>query len=473
MPTKCSVNGCENYYSKGVPFFDVPSPIKYKFCSKKAELSKKRRKLWLDAMGLTNDSSDVLRICSKHFITGKPAALEKTRDDDWIPTLQMKSRSSIHRKTRSDNGKQRESSNSYPSKKNTLTSKHNISTAKSSRKYGQTELRIVKKGTNGSGLTVAQKHGYFTSDNITVKETALNNKVLRIRLIREDLLDLKRKYTTFNSPSRRKRKEQVVSSFGRQIKRKSHFFEESPIHSPLRKGVDKNLIENMKYSLSSAKTEQQMKNQNEKEKSFIINSKFQSRNVMMKNSSEDASKTLNRVIKKQYRDKIKIKLFPKAAVSIGRAIKNGAVIPKSDKSVPFHREILFVKNYKNAQQWNKTDKTFFLKFAPYRYPEDGTLDYSFQKLVTDVKHMKLPAPSWKIKVIIKQGKISAVTFTNKLTPERCVGFSANSDKYKITIDNKPALLLGSPEHVATSEDLEILLDIIQNIDSKNPMVFYK
>lgn len=71
MPTKCSVSGCENYYSKGVPFFDVPSPLKYKFCSEKAELSKKRRTLWLEAMGILKDSSKILRICSKHFVTGK------------------------------------------------------------------------------------------------------------------------------------------------------------------------------------------------------------------------------------------------------------------------------------------------------------------------------------------------------------------------------------------------------------------
>lgn len=261
-----------------------------------------------------------------------------------------------------------------------------------------------------------------------------------------------------------------MSSFGRQIKRKSNF-EDFPVQTQPRKSGYSKTLENIKYSLSTGKIEQQMKNQNVKVKSFTINNKLQSRNVV-KNISED-SKTLNRVIKRDYRDKIKIKLFPKASPAIGRSIKNGTVIPKPDKSLQFHREILFVKNYKNDQQWNETDKTYFFKFSPYRYPEDGTLDYSFQKLVTDVKHMKLPAPSWKIKVIIRQGKISAVTFTNKLTLERCVGFSANSENYKITIDNKPALLLGSPNHIRTSEDLETLLDIVQNIDSKNPMVFYK
>lgn len=220
-----------------------------------------------------------------------------------------------------------------------------------------------------------------------------------------------------------------------------------------------------------------MKNQNvREEKSFTVNNKLQSRNVV-KNISEDSSKTLNKAIKKNYRDKIKIKLFPKASAAIERAIKNGAIVPKSENSLHLHREILFVKNYKTDQQWNqqwnRTDQTYFLKFPPYRYPDEGTLDYSFQKLVTDVKHMKLPAPSWKIKVIIRQGKISAVTFTNKLTLERCVGFSVNNNNYRVTIDNKPALLLGSPNHIQTSEDLEILLDIVQNIDSKNPMVFYK
>lgn len=208
------------------------------------------------------------------------------------------------------------------------------------------------------------------------------------------------------------------------------------------------------------------------EKEFSINSKLESNHELVK-EVQDNTKTLNRTIKKHYRDKIKIKLFPKTSTAIKNSVKNGTVDPELEESMKLHREILFVKNLKPEPQWRGSNKTYFLKFCPYRYPDDGTLDYSFQKLVTDVKNMKLPAPSWKIKVVIRQGKISAVTFTNKLTPERCVGFFANSDKYKITIDNRPALLLGSPDHVRTSEDLEILLDIIQNIDSKNPMVFYK
>lgn len=287
-------------------------------------------------------------------------------------------------------------------------------------------------------------------------------------------LDLKRKFESFHSPSRKKRKELKVSSFGRQIKRKRHYFEDFNVHTPLRKSVDAKILENVKDSVSnSGKTVRQMKNRSVREdKQFSVNSKLQSRQELVKNVSDNAT-TLNRSIKKHYRDKIKIKLFPKTSPCIRNKVKNGTVDLQSKKSMKLQREILFVKNLKNKHPWDSSNKTYFLKFCPYRYPEDGTLDYSFQKLITDVKSMKLPAPSWKIKVIIRQGKISAVSFTNKLIPERCVGFFANNNKYNITIDDRPALLLGSPDHIRTSEDLEILLDIIQNIDSKNPMVLYK
>lgn len=117
--------------------------------------------------------------------------------------------------------------------------------------------------------------------------------------------------------------------------------------------------------------------------------------------------------------------------------------------------------------------TYYLKFNKEKILTEGRFNYKFQKLVTDVKNMNLPSVRWKIKVIIRQNKISAITFTNKQELERSVTFASEKDKYKLLIDNKSAYLLGSPETIDSPEDIEILLEILEQLDSDSPIILYR
>nr|XP_047140984.1 uncharacterized protein LOC124816028 [Hydra vulgaris] len=54
-------------------------------------LSKERREKWINAINRVGNYPDVLhtRICSDHFITGKPASLFSQNGPDWVPSLNM------------------------------------------------------------------------------------------------------------------------------------------------------------------------------------------------------------------------------------------------------------------------------------------------------------------------------------------------------------------------------------------------
>lgn len=75
MPSFCAVVGCGSRGLRDdVKFFRIPAVVKYKHKQYLVELSKLRRKQWLDALrraDLTEKKLKYLRICSKHFIGGK------------------------------------------------------------------------------------------------------------------------------------------------------------------------------------------------------------------------------------------------------------------------------------------------------------------------------------------------------------------------------------------------------------------
>ncbi|KAL1509820.1 hypothetical protein ABEB36_004500 [Hypothenemus hampei] len=139
---------------------------------------------------------------------------------------------------------------------------------------------------------------------------------------------------------------------------------------------------------------------------------------------------------------------------------------RSEPSKPIQKPQFIIK-------YVPTTPTYFLKMSPLKHPEDGKLNYPFETLVKDIKNMKLPSPTWKIKVVVKSNKISSIIFTNKCVLERTVSFNAKSDFYQVVIENRPAILLGSPNELTSVEDIEILLNIIHTINAKNPMVYYK
>nr|XP_015836571.1 PREDICTED: uncharacterized protein LOC103313445 [Tribolium castaneum] len=92
MPNFCMVVNCGSVASRDVNirFFRIPSiftPGK-KLCA----LSQRRREMWIKALrreDLTDTKMKYGRICSRHFHSGKPAALKDTTHPDWVPSKNM------------------------------------------------------------------------------------------------------------------------------------------------------------------------------------------------------------------------------------------------------------------------------------------------------------------------------------------------------------------------------------------------
>ena len=89
----CLVLGCSKRSGrdKDVSFFRVPKVIKNRG-KQEYELSKRRRDGFLAAIsrdGLKKTILDNDRICSRHFISGKPAYLYDQTNPDWLPSLHL------------------------------------------------------------------------------------------------------------------------------------------------------------------------------------------------------------------------------------------------------------------------------------------------------------------------------------------------------------------------------------------------
>lgn len=89
----CIVVGCSKRSDrdKDVSFFRIPS-VRYGRSSEELELSKKRREGFLAAISradLTESKLENGRICSRHFVSGKPADHFDHLNPDWLPTLNL------------------------------------------------------------------------------------------------------------------------------------------------------------------------------------------------------------------------------------------------------------------------------------------------------------------------------------------------------------------------------------------------
>ena len=89
----CLVFGCSKCSGrdKDVSFFRIPKIIHNKG-ETVYSLSKKRREGFLAAIsrvGLTEKIMKNDRICSRHFVSGKPADLWEDTSPDWLPTLNL------------------------------------------------------------------------------------------------------------------------------------------------------------------------------------------------------------------------------------------------------------------------------------------------------------------------------------------------------------------------------------------------
>ncbi len=90
----CVVVGCSKRSGRDrdVSFFRIPKVVSGKGPQNLLELSMKRRAGYLAAIsriGVTDKILNNDRICSKHFISGKPADLEDETNPDWLPTLNL------------------------------------------------------------------------------------------------------------------------------------------------------------------------------------------------------------------------------------------------------------------------------------------------------------------------------------------------------------------------------------------------
>lgn len=89
----CVVLGCSKRSGrdKDVSFYRIPKVINNKGY-RILELTKKRRAGYLAAISRGDVTEKILsndRICSRHFVSGKPADLEDETNPDWLPSLNL------------------------------------------------------------------------------------------------------------------------------------------------------------------------------------------------------------------------------------------------------------------------------------------------------------------------------------------------------------------------------------------------
>ncbi|VEN40027.1 unnamed protein product [Callosobruchus maculatus] len=318
--------------------------------------------------------------------------------------------------------------------------------------------RPAYKGTNGSGLKVLCKKGSFTADNTTVEEAALDDQVVRIPLYRLNLNDFRKKYevwlreqksiesknrTEVNKPQVKSRGKSKESTYKKTTERKSIERQKVNQHKLDRPGTHNAVKRNLKIKMFSkpkiASSLKQVKTLTKKK-----NVQSHARNGKINNPKDDKITKHDSKRKPSYES---------------RKRKNNSAKKPVSRNCSIMNEAMYYLKIRNNGHISDLEHDLF--------------NFKFSELVTQVKDVKLPSPTWKIKVMVKKGKVTSIIFTNKLELERSVSFYADKDTYKMVINNKPVALLGSPGLLNDLEDTEILLDIIQNIDPHNSMILYK
>nr|CAH7742669.1 unnamed protein product [Callosobruchus chinensis] len=88
----CVINCGSRAQRDPVRFFRIPAELQHKHRTDLNELSRIRRQSWLRAIKRADLDELKLKyayVCSRHFITGKSAALTDNSNPDWIPSLNM------------------------------------------------------------------------------------------------------------------------------------------------------------------------------------------------------------------------------------------------------------------------------------------------------------------------------------------------------------------------------------------------
>lgn len=68
--------------------FRLPS-VRKRMTEAERVLAEKRLTLWVEACGLEKNPASHHRVCSRHFVNGRPAKSFETEDVDWVPTQNL------------------------------------------------------------------------------------------------------------------------------------------------------------------------------------------------------------------------------------------------------------------------------------------------------------------------------------------------------------------------------------------------
>nr|CAI5819623.1 unnamed protein product [Callosobruchus analis] len=93
MPLFCCVVNCGSRSKRdSLHFYRIPQVLKHTHRTDLNELSALRRQKWLEAIkrqDLSETKIKNARVCSKHFVSGKPAELSDKLNPDWVPSVDM------------------------------------------------------------------------------------------------------------------------------------------------------------------------------------------------------------------------------------------------------------------------------------------------------------------------------------------------------------------------------------------------
>ncbi|XP_037508339.1 uncharacterized protein LOC119384115 isoform X2 [Rhipicephalus sanguineus] len=95
----CAVLGCNNESRRKadcgenttkVSFFSVPTVVRRQ-CNQTLEVSTKRRAEWFRRLnrGYINTNATHYKVCSEHFVSGRPSYLMDVTNPDWAPSLRL------------------------------------------------------------------------------------------------------------------------------------------------------------------------------------------------------------------------------------------------------------------------------------------------------------------------------------------------------------------------------------------------
>ena len=178
----CAVVGCSKRSDrdKDVSFYRIPT-IRTGRCERELELSTKRRAGFLAAISradLTDNSIDQARVCSRHFISGKPASLHEQLHPDWLPTQNL-GHSKVSKK------RVAVCEERYERKRARASCSTNQESAT------HTSVLSEQKEPEGNSLSVVEIQTVETSDSISNLQNELNSAYATIRTLKIEIDRLK------------------------------------------------------------------------------------------------------------------------------------------------------------------------------------------------------------------------------------------------------------------------------------------